>query len=165
MTALPNRTDRDTRGDTTAREIRVGSKVDRDLRPTERPTWPKDDMSAPASAACPRCGAFAPMLPIVFGLPMAETFEAAERGEIALGGCVVTGEDPTHQCTACGQEVIVDALMEIAFESCATCGSPLDGDPDDEPDGDAGMAICGECNRNRNFAAIEEVVLWDDSAQ
>ena len=50
-------------------------------------------------------------------------------------------------------------------EDCATCGLPLGGDPDDEPAGDAGLPICGDCNRNRNFAAIEEVVLWDDSAE
>ena len=34
---------------------------------------------------------------------------------------------------------------------CATCGTPLGDDPEDEPDGDAGLPICGECNRARNF--------------
>jgi hypothetical protein len=48
------------------------------------------------------------MLPIVFGYPMPEAFAAAERGEIALGGCVVSAEDPTHRCTACGQDIILD---------------------------------------------------------
>ncbi len=84
-------------------------------------------MSAPASAACPRCGAFAPMVPIVFGYPTPE----------AAG---------------------------VPLEACATCGLLLDGDPDDEPDGDAGMPICGACNRARNFDAIEAVVLMDDVA-
>ncbi len=65
-------------------------------------------MSAPASAACPRCGAFAPMLPILFGFPWFVAGEAQERGEIVLGGCVVTGEDPTHRCSACGEDVILD---------------------------------------------------------
>ena len=65
-------------------------------------------MSAPASATCPRCGAFAPMLPIVFGYPTPQTFEAADRGELALGGCVVMGEDPTHRCSACSRDVILD---------------------------------------------------------
>lgn len=36
---------------------------------------------------------------------------------------------------------------------CATCGLPLDGDPDDDPTGDAGQPICGECDRARNFDA------------
>jgi hypothetical protein len=59
------------------------------------------------------------MLPIVFWYPMPETIAAAERGEIALGGCVVSGEDPTHQCTACGQDVIVDALGAAALSFSA----------------------------------------------
>jgi hypothetical protein len=52
----------------------------------------------------------------------------------------------------------LDAEMTIAL-ACATCGRPLGTDPEDEPDGDAGLPICGECNRERNFAAIEEVDL------
>ncbi len=65
-------------------------------------------MSAPASATCPRCGAFAPIVPMAFGYPTLETFLAAERGELALGGCVISGEDPTHRCSGCGQDVILD---------------------------------------------------------
>jgi hypothetical protein len=48
------------------------------------------------------------MLRIVFGYPMPDAFAAAERGEIALGGCVVSGEDPTHRCAGCGQDIILD---------------------------------------------------------
>jgi hypothetical protein len=40
--------------------------------------------------------------------------------------------------------------------ACLSCGRLLDGDPEDEPD-DPGGAICGECNRERNFAAVEEL--------
>ena len=93
------------------------------------------------------------MLPIIFGYPMAELFEAAERGEVALGGCVVSGEDPTHHCAACGQDVMLDVDGPL---TCAGCGRPLLDDPEDDPVGDAGQAICGDCNRVRNFAAIEE---------
>lgn len=67
-------------------------------------------MSAPASATCPRCGVFAPMVPIVFGYPTLEAAAAEDRGEIALGGCLVGVEDPTHRCTACGQDVILDDI-------------------------------------------------------
>ena len=42
---------------------------------------------------------------------------------------------------------------------CASCGWPLIADPEDEPTGDAGLPICGECNRSRNVAAIEEFEL------
>ena len=51
---------------------------------------------------CPRCGARA--IPILRGLPSLEAFEAADRGEIALGGCVVTDEDPDFTRTGfdCG---------------------------------------------------------------
>ena len=41
-------------------------------------------MRASAVVTCPRCGTQARMLRIVFGLPTYETFQAAERGELAL---------------------------------------------------------------------------------
>ncbi|MBA2719832.1 MAG: hypothetical protein H0U52_11425 [Chloroflexi bacterium] len=65
-------------------------------------------------AICPRCGAWAAMRPIVFGYPSPELMAAADRGSVALGGCVMHGEDPTHQCTACGQDVILDSVEEDA---------------------------------------------------
>ena len=40
--------------------------------------------------------------------------------------------------------------------TCASCGQPLDGDPDDEPTGDAGLPICGECTRDGDFGALLE---------
>jgi hypothetical protein len=50
---------------------------------------------------------------------------------------------------------------------CATCDRLLDGDPDEDPTGDAGMPICGECARERDFFVIDasDGVLdgrWDD---
>ena len=36
---------------------------------------------------------------------------------------------------------------------CASCGARLGVDPDDELDGDAGLPICGECNRSKNHDA------------
>ena len=38
---------------------------------------------------------------------------------------------------------------------CATCGRALGRDPEDEPDGDAGLPICGECDRARDFDALD----------
>jgi len=48
----------------------------------------------------------------------------------------------------------VDPPLALA---CATCGTALGLDPEDAADGDAGPPICGECNRERSFAAIEEL--------
>ena len=40
---------------------------------------------------------------------------------------------------------------------CATCHRALDGDPDEDPTGDAGMPICGECARERDFFDMDMV--------
>ena len=37
-------------------------------------------------------------------MPTPETFQAAERGEVAIGGCVVQPDQPTRACTSCGAE-------------------------------------------------------------
>ena len=37
---------------------------------------------------CPACGAGAP-LRIAYGYPTGDMFEASQRGELALGGCVI----------------------------------------------------------------------------
>jgi hypothetical protein len=50
---------------------------------------------------CPHCGADS-VAPIAYGYPGTELFEAAERGEIILGGCIVRSEQPTWQCRNCG---------------------------------------------------------------
>ena len=57
-------------------------------------------VTAPALPACPRCGSFG-ALEIVYGLPTGEAVEAAERGEIALGGCVIGEESPDYVCRTC----------------------------------------------------------------
>jgi len=51
--------------------------------------------------------------------------------------------------------LLVDALMGWDGVTCATCGAPLGTDAEDELDGDAGLPICGECNRARNFDVLE----------
>ena len=61
---------------------------------------------------CPACAS--PMIQILFGMPTPEAFEAAERGEIILGGCCVTGSDPEWQCPKCGAtrpEAAADRLL------------------------------------------------------
>jgi hypothetical protein len=47
------------------------------------------------------------------------------------------------------------ASSDAAGLTCATCASALDGDPDEDPTGDAGMPICGECARERDFFVLD----------
>ena len=42
-------------------------------------------------------------VPIVYGLPGREAFEAEQRGELVLGGCVIEEGGPTRQCVECGE--------------------------------------------------------------
>jgi hypothetical protein len=36
-----------------------------------------------------------------YGFPTSETFEAADRGEIALGGCCIDENTPQWECRSC----------------------------------------------------------------
>jgi hypothetical protein len=59
---------------------------------------------------CPRCGAAIEPVPIAYGYPTQETFEAADRGEVRLGGCIVEPESPDFVCPAC------DALLPFVAD-------------------------------------------------
>ena len=50
------------------------------------------------SSRCKQCGA--PIIPIVYGYPSSSMFRDAARGKIALGGCVIFGNDPQWTCSA-----------------------------------------------------------------
>lgn len=49
---------------------------------------------------CPKCEALE-VVPIVYGLPGEELLAAGEAGEVFLGGCVVSDEDPAWRCRVC----------------------------------------------------------------
>ena len=49
---------------------------------------------------CPSCGEKAGA-PVLYGLPTREAVEAAGRGDLVLGGCVLTDDDPPRCCTEC----------------------------------------------------------------
>lgn len=53
---------------------------------------------------CKTCGQRT-VVEILYGFPTHEAGEAAERGELVLGGCCINvdGSDPEWQCTHCGQ--------------------------------------------------------------
>ena len=42
------------------------------------------------------------MVPIVWGMPTMATVERYERGEVVLGGCCISADDPVAECTTCG---------------------------------------------------------------
>ena len=60
----------------------------------------KEEREAPK---CPSCGS-SKVVPIVYGMPGSELAEAYERGEVELGGCVITGDDPQWRCKGCGHD-------------------------------------------------------------
>ena len=51
-------------------------------------------------AWCPKCGS-QDIREIVYGLPTDEAFELAEAGEVVLGGCFITFNDPDWCCMQC----------------------------------------------------------------
>lgn len=51
---------------------------------------------------CVACGG--ETILIAYGYPGPEMCEAAERGEIELGGCTVFYGQPTRRCRSCGAE-------------------------------------------------------------
>ena len=53
------------------------------------------------SRPCPTCGS-TDALRILYGYPTGEAFEASERGEFALGGCMIGEESPDYECRGCG---------------------------------------------------------------
>lgn len=67
---------------------------------------------------CPSCKAKEGVR-IVYGYPSEKTFEARERGEIALGGCVIGDNDPERQCLNCGHEWRVQPRKYV----CPSCGA------------------------------------------
>lgn len=52
---------------------------------------------------CPECDS-EKVARIVFGYPGEEMMEQSERGEIVLGGCCVTENDPEWRCNDCENE-------------------------------------------------------------
>ena len=72
--------------------------------PTPRRRRLLPDPVTPKPPPCPACGS-SKVVPIVFGEPTMETEEAAQRGEVVLGGCLVMGDgsEPKWACRGCGK--------------------------------------------------------------
>jgi len=60
-----------------------------------------------ARRTCPRCGN-RNLLRIVYGYPAGDLMEDAERGEVALGGCMVSGDDLDRRCAVCNVDLYRD---------------------------------------------------------
>jgi hypothetical protein len=56
-----------------------------------------------AGRVCPECRR-EDSVPLLWGLPDFEAMRLAERGQVALGGCMVMGENPAFACRSCGLE-------------------------------------------------------------
>ena len=63
---------------------------------------------------CPQCGS-TKVLDIMYGMPTMEAFAMYERGEIKLGGCYITGEDPQYYCRECENEWDREAAIKHAY--------------------------------------------------
>ncbi len=48
---------------------------------------------------CPNCGS--KMVDIVYGMPPADIGEKAKKGELFLGGCMISDNDPSYHCNNC----------------------------------------------------------------
>ena len=60
-------------------------------------------MGTQRTPQCGECGSVN-VVPIVFGYPGPEMWKTHEAGEIQLGGCIVTGNDPDWHCKDCGHQ-------------------------------------------------------------
>lgn len=55
---------------------------------------------------CPHCAG--EMRPIVYGYPDRDLFDAGDRGDVFIGGCVIPQEPiPQWHCFSCGRDVYV----------------------------------------------------------
>ena len=59
-------------------------------------------MAGSRAGSCVRCGSRRWMR-IAYGMPGADLWEAADRGEVELGGCSVGFDDPRWRCRVCRQ--------------------------------------------------------------
>lgn len=76
---------------------------------------------------CPKCGS-SNVLDIMYGMPTMEVFEMYERGEIKLGGCCVTGEDPQYYCRDCENEWDREAAIKHAYRTIRGVNVKIDND-------------------------------------
>jgi hypothetical protein len=81
---------------------------------------------------CPRCGSQS-LAEIDYGFPAGteKLREDIEQGSVVLGGCVVTDDDPTKSCLACGIVIWPDGrtLSEAVWSGGPNYAAPEDMEP------------------------------------
>jgi hypothetical protein len=59
-----------------------------------------ESVGVQAGRVCPRCGKDN-SVPLLFGLPGPDDFRLAERGMVALGGCLMPEDEAAFACRSC----------------------------------------------------------------
>lgn len=75
-------------------------------------TWRRSDRDVIAlRRRCPACRARG-LVPIMYGMPTSEVWGDVRLGRIAIGGCVISVDDPDRQCIECDVRVYADGRFE-----------------------------------------------------
>jgi hypothetical protein len=64
---------------------------------------------------CPNCGKQA-LIHMRYGYPGAVLMHHADQGLVALGGCVITGDDPRYRCQNCRSDIWRDGRFRLPDE-------------------------------------------------
>ncbi len=67
-------------------------------------TLGSDQADQGTGEACPYCHVQGRIVPIRYGRPSRATLDRWKRGEIELGGCVISSDSPYSHCRACDKD-------------------------------------------------------------
>jgi hypothetical protein len=74
---------------------------------SDRPSFP---------LPCPECHKPLKLVPIEYGYPTPEAFDAERRGELVIAGCTVGEDDPKWACAACQAPFMTALSSDPHFE-------------------------------------------------
>ena len=67
------------------------------------------------SSKCPNCGE-QQLVPIVYGFPSDLTMQLLQKGVVELGGCIISGDDPSFRCQSCHHDVWRDGRTTCPWD-------------------------------------------------
>jgi len=73
------------------------------LPPGKAPLHHEPMSRASEPRPCPKCRAIK-VVPILYGEPTSEAGDLEAKGDLVLGGCCITGDDPRWRCLACSTD-------------------------------------------------------------